>query len=51
VDYSNDAKSYVHTRRDLREQHRYKIPQGNARRVYPGLDAVLRKRGKWIQIA
>jgi 4-oxalmesaconate hydratase len=42
----DDTKRYVDQVKGLSEQDRYKIFEGNARRVYPRLDALLKKRGK-----
>jgi 4-oxalmesaconate hydratase len=43
--YFDDTKRYVDQLADLSEDHRYKIFEGNARRVYPRLDAALTARG------
>jgi 4-oxalmesaconate hydratase len=40
----DDTKRYVDQVKGLSEQDRYKIFEGNARRVYPKLDALLKKR-------
>ena len=45
-DYFDDTKKYVDGCRNLSEAERHKIFEGNARRVYPRLDAQLRQRGK-----
>jgi 4-oxalmesaconate hydratase len=42
----DDTKRYIDQVRSLGETERYKIFEGNARRVYPRLDALLTKRGK-----
>jgi 4-oxalmesaconate hydratase len=42
----DDTKRYVDQVQSLDEEDRYKIFEGNARRVYPRLDALLAKRGK-----
>lgn len=42
----DDTKRYVDQVRNLSEADRYRIFEGNARRVYPRLDALLAKRGK-----
>jgi 4-oxalmesaconate hydratase len=42
----DDTKRYVDQVQRLDESDRYKIFEGNARRVYPRLDAQLKKRGK-----
>jgi 4-oxalmesaconate hydratase len=44
--YYDDTKRYVDQLKGLSEQDRKKIFEGNARRVYPKLDAILKKRGK-----
>jgi 4-oxalmesaconate hydratase len=44
--YYDDTKKYVDQVQALSETDRYKIFEGNARRVYPRLDALLTKRGK-----
>jgi 4-oxalmesaconate hydratase len=41
----DDTKRYVDQLR-LSEKEKHKIFEGNARRVYPRLDALLKKRGK-----
>jgi 4-oxalmesaconate hydratase len=46
-EYFDDTKKYVDACQDLSEQDRYKIFEGNARRVYPRLDALLKSRGHW----
>jgi 4-oxalmesaconate hydratase len=42
----DDTKRYVDQVKALSDDDRYKIFEGNARRVYPRLDAQLKKRGK-----
>ena len=42
--YFDDTKRYVDQVKDLSDSERYKIFEGNARRVYPRLDAKLRAR-------
>ena len=42
--YYDDTKRYVDQLKDLSEQDRYKVFEGNARRVYPRLDKLLKKR-------
>ncbi len=42
----DDTKRYIDQVQRLTEEERYKIFEGNARRVYPRLDAQLKKRGK-----
>ena len=44
-EYFDDTKKYVDACAHLSEQDRYKIFEGNARRVYPRLDAQLKQRG------
>jgi 4-oxalmesaconate hydratase len=41
----DDTKRYIDELPGLSEQDRYKILEGNARRVYPALDRLLTKRG------
>lgn len=43
--YYDDTKRYIDQVVNLGEDERYKILEGNARRVYPRLDALLTKRG------
>jgi 4-oxalmesaconate hydratase len=43
--YFDDTKRYVDQLADLSEDDRYKVFEGNARRVYPRLDAALTARG------
>lgn len=43
--YFNDTRRYVDAL-DLDDAERYKVFEGNARRVYPRLDRQLRARGK-----
>jgi 4-oxalmesaconate hydratase len=42
----DDTKRYIDQVKSLGEAERYKIFEGNARRVYPRLDALLTKHGK-----
>ena len=44
--YFDDTKRYIDQVEALSEDDRHKIFEGNARRVYPRLDALLTKRGK-----
>ena len=44
--YFDDTKRYVDACVSLTEEDRYNIYEGNARRVYPRLDAFLKARGK-----
>jgi 4-oxalmesaconate hydratase len=41
----DDTKRYIDQVASLSEENRYKIFEGNARRIYPRLDALLSKRG------
>ena len=43
--YFDDTKRYLDQLKDLSAESRFKIFEGNARRVYPRLDALLKKRG------
>jgi 4-oxalmesaconate hydratase len=43
--YYDDTKRYVDQVKGLSEVNRNKVFEGNARRVYPRLDALLIKRG------
>ena len=43
--YFDDTKRYLDQLKDLSAESRHKIFEGNARRVYPRLDAILKKRG------
>jgi len=42
----DDTKRYIDQVKTLNDEQRYKIFESNARRVYPRLDALLKKRGK-----
>ena len=44
--YYDDTKRYVDQVKNLTEEQRYKIFEGNARKVYPRINALLEKRGK-----
>jgi 4-oxalmesaconate hydratase len=44
--YFDDTKRYIDACETLSEEDRYKIFEGNARRVYPRLDARLKAQGK-----
>jgi 4-oxalmesaconate hydratase len=44
--YYDDTKRYVDQLKTLSDADRYKIFEGNARRVYPRLDRMLARRGK-----
>ena len=43
--YYDDTKRYIEAAA-LSAEERYRIYEGNARRVYPRLDAALKARGK-----
>ncbi len=43
--YFDDTKRYLDQLKDLSAESRFKIFEGNARKVYPRLDALLKKRG------
>ena len=43
--YFDDTRRYVDAAKNLSDEDRYKIFEGNARTVYPRLDAILKKRG------
>jgi 4-oxalmesaconate hydratase len=47
----DDTKRYIDQVGNLDEESRYKIFEGNARRVYPRLDAQLKRRGRAGQAA
>ena len=42
----NKARNYIDQVKDLTDEQRYKIFEGNARRVYPRLDRLLKARAK-----
>jgi len=44
--YFDDTKRYVDQIKDFSDANRYKLFEGNARRVYPRLNALLKKRGR-----
>ena len=44
--YFDDTKRYIEASMILSAEDRRKVYEGNARRVYPRLDAVLKKKGK-----
>ncbi|MFZ4481892.1 MAG: amidohydrolase family protein, partial [Rhodoferax sp.] len=44
--YYDDTKRYIEASTQLDAQQRYQIYEGNARRVFPRLDAVLAAKGK-----
>jgi 4-oxalmesaconate hydratase len=41
----DDTKRYIEATKNLGETDRYKVYEGNARRVYPRLDAALKAKG------
>ena len=43
--YYDDTKRYVQATANLSDEARYKVYEGNARRVYPRLDAALKAKG------
>jgi 4-oxalmesaconate hydratase len=43
--YFDDTKRYIEASQRFSDVDRHKIYEGNARRVYPRLDAALKKRG------
>ncbi|CAG4905077.1 2-keto-4-carboxy-3-hexenedioate hydratase [Paraburkholderia gardini] len=44
--YFDDTKRYIDACDALTDEDRFKIYEGNARRVYPRLDARLKARGR-----
>jgi 4-oxalmesaconate hydratase len=42
----DDTKSYIEATQNLSSADRSKVYEGNARRVYPRLDAALKAKGK-----
>jgi 4-oxalmesaconate hydratase len=42
----DDTQRYIEATLNLSAEDRHKIYEGNARRVYPGLDATLKARGR-----
>jgi 4-oxalmesaconate hydratase len=42
----DDTKRYIEATQNLSSEDRYKVYEGNARRVYPRLDAALTARGR-----
>jgi 4-oxalmesaconate hydratase len=42
----DDTKRYIEATLNLNADQRYKVYEGNARRVYPRLDAALTAKGK-----
>jgi 4-oxalmesaconate hydratase len=43
--YFDDTKRYIQSSSILNEEQRYKIYEGNTRRVFPRLDAHLKAKG------
>lgn len=43
--YFDDTRRYIEATQNLSEADRYKVYEGNARRVYPRLDAALKAKG------
>jgi 4-oxalmesaconate hydratase len=44
--YYDDTKRYIQATPNLNEEQRYKVYEGNVRRVFPRLDAALKAQGK-----
>lgn len=44
--YYDDTKRYVQATPNLNEEQRFKVYEGNARRVFPRLDAALKQQGR-----
>jgi 4-oxalmesaconate hydratase len=44
--FFDDTKRYIEAAQSLSREDRYKVYEGNARRVYPRLDAALKTRGR-----
>ena len=44
--YYDDTKRYIEASTQLKPEEMFKIYEGNARRVYPRLDAALKKQGR-----
>jgi 4-oxalmesaconate hydratase len=44
--YYDDTKRYVQATANLSDEQRYQVYEGNARRVFPRLDARLKAQGK-----
>ena len=42
----DDTKRYIEATLNLSAEDRYKVYEGNARRVYPRLDAALKAKGR-----
>jgi 4-oxalmesaconate hydratase len=43
--YYDDTKRYIQATANLNDEQRYKVYEGNARRVFGRLDAQLKKKG------
>lgn len=43
--YYDDTKRYIEATANLTEEERYQVYEGNARRVFPRLDAALKQKG------
>ena len=44
--YFDDTKRYVESTPNLQAEQRYKVYEGNARRVFPRLDRALKAQGR-----
>ena len=44
--YYDDTKRYIEATANLNAEQRYKVYEGNARRVFPRLDAQLKAKGR-----
>jgi 4-oxalmesaconate hydratase len=44
--YYDDTKRYVHATPNLNDEQRFKVFEGNARKVFPRLDAALKAKGQ-----
>ena len=44
--YYDDTKRYIEASKILSDEDRFQIYEGNARRVFPRLDAALKRKGK-----
>jgi 4-oxalmesaconate hydratase len=44
--YYDDTKRYIEASKILSNDDRYQIYEGNVRRVFPRLDAALKKKGQ-----
>ena len=44
--YYDDTRRYLQATAHLNDEQRYQVYEGNARRVYPRLDAALRAQGR-----